>query len=161
MNTKTKNYPSLVIWILGLLLVSWGLGALTDAGLGTWYIDLNRSQLTPPSYVFGPVWTILYIFIAISGWWIFHKKSFIHAGLIKSLYIIQLILNWMWTPLFFYYHLPGLALLCLFLIDIAVAILIYACCKNKNLTSVAKLMIPYFAWILFATYLNWFIYINN
>ena len=155
MNVRNKNYISLIVWILGLLLMGPILGSLTKTEMNTWYSTLSRSPLTPPNYVFPVAWTILYSMIATCGWIIWRQQLFPKLRLIKSLYIMQLILNWSWTPLFFRYHLTGTSLLCLVLMDISVAMIIYF--SYSRITSVRLLMTPYLLWILFATYLNFYI----
>ena len=156
MQSKTKNYISLALWIIGLLTVSYIMGMVTKNNIGNWYNSLNRSSLTPPNYIFGIVWTILYIMIAISGWIIWNKEA---SKDLKTLYISQLILNWAWTPLFFGMHLTGAALICLMIIFILVAMLIVKSYKSVKPTSL--LLMPYFIWISFAGYLNFYIWTNN
>jgi len=159
MNAKIKSYLSLIAWIAALIFVGSIIGSLTKSETTTWYIILNRSPLTPPNYVFPIAWTILYTLIAICGWFIWQISSFPGLRLIKSLYVVQLILNWSWTPLFFSYHLTGTSLVCLLLMDIAVSMIIYL--TYARLKSVSMLMIPYLVWILFASYLNLYIWQYN
>ena len=125
----------------------------------TWYLTLNRSQLTPPNYIFSIVWSFLYCLLAISGWLIWQSKPFVNLPLLKKLFIAQLILNWSWTPLFFTYHLIDLALICLALIVILVVILIIK--SYKNLIAVSLMLGPYLLWLLLASYLNFYIWQYN
>ena len=159
MKIQTKNYLSLVIWIPALILIGSIIGSLTKPEISTWYITLNRAPLTPPNYVFPVAWTILYGAIGTCGWVIWSTKSFSNLKLIKSLYLIQLILNWSWTPLFFYYHLTGFSLLVLVAMDILVGMIIYL--AYPKIRSVSLLMIPYLLWIVFASYLNFYIWQYN
>jgi translocator protein len=152
----TNRYISLIIWISSLILIGSIIGLLTKTEINTWYSTLDRSSLTPPNYVFPIAWTILYTLIAISGWIIWRTPSFSNLPLIKRLYLIQLILNWSWTPLFFHYHLIGLSLLCLVIMDITVAMIIYL--SYHPIRSVSLSMVIYLMWILFATYLNFYIW---
>ena len=73
--------------------------------MNIWYKTLNRSTLTPPGYVFGITWTILYSMIGLCGWIIWSQRPTQKLISLKSLYLLQLFLNWTWTPLFFKYHL--------------------------------------------------------
>ncbi|NDC31960.1 MAG: tryptophan-rich sensory protein, partial [Bacteroidetes bacterium] len=123
-NTKNKNYLSLAIWIIMLLTIGSVLGFLSKPDISHWYLHLNRSSLTPPNYIFPIAWTILYTFIGSCGWIIWNEPSFSKLNTIKRLYIFQLILNWSWTPLFFNYHLTGISLIILILMDIFVATII-------------------------------------
>ncbi len=159
MNEKNKSYVKLIIWIVILMLIGSVIGASTKSDTDTWYKTLIRSPLTPPDYVFGIAWSILYAMIAISGWLIWEAKPFSNIKLIKGLYISQLILNWVWTPLFFSYHLTGLSLICIIMIITLVAILIFK--AYKNLSSVSFLLIPYLLWLLFASHLNFYIWQYN
>lgn len=154
-----KSYLSLVIWISTLILIGSSIGILTKNSIDTWYITLNRSALTPPNYLFGIVWSVLYAMIATSGWLIWRSNPFKDLGLIKNLYLMQLVLNWSWTPLFFSYHLTGFALSCLCLIIVLVSTL---CIKSyKKINTAAILLVPYFLWSLFAGYLNFYIWYYN
>lgn len=159
MNAGNKNYFSLIIWIMALIAIGGIIGSLTKPEISTWYSALNRSTLTPPNYVFPVAWTILYGIIGACGWLIWHKSSSPKLSVIKTLYVAQLILNWSWTPLFFYYHLTGLSLVVLIAMDILVGILIFL--AYRKIKVVSLLMIPYLSWILFATYLNFYIWQYN
>ena len=152
MNAGNKNYLSLIIWILALIAIGWVIGSFTKPEISTWYSTLNRSSLTPPKYVFPFAWTILYGIIGACGWLIWQESSFPKLRVIKALYVIQLILNWIWTPLFFYYHLTGLSIIVLGAMDILVGTLIWL--AYPNIRTVSLLMLPYLFWILFASYLN-------
>lgn len=158
-DVRYKKYVSLMIWIISLLLVGYILGQLTKISVDVWYMTLNRSPLTPPNYTFGIAWSILYVMIAISGWLIWQSDCFPELNLIKRVYVSQLFLNWSWTPLFFTYHLTGLALMFISLIIICVAFLILK--SYAKLKSTALLLTPYFIWLLFAAYLNFYIWQYN
>ena len=125
--------------------------ASTSTGTDSWYLSLNKSELNPPSYVFGLVWPILYIFMMVSAF-LAHKKIF-------SLFIVQLFFNAIWSWLFFRFQMPLVALLdiyLLILINIYILNLMY---KESKLAFF--LFVPYVLWISFASYLNLFIVINN
>ena len=159
MNEKNKNYLSLIIWIIALISIGSGIGSLTKTEITTWYSILHRSTLTPPNYIFPIAWTILYGIIGACGWLIWREPSFRKLSIIKTLYVTQLILNWSWTPLFFHYHLTGLSLVVLGTMDILVCALI--CLAYQKMRSVSLLMITYLSWILFASYLNFYIWRYN
>jgi len=155
LNTR---FLSLLLWVLCLSIVSALIGHLSRNAVDGWYLALNRSSLTPPNFVFGIVWSFLYALIAICGWRIW-RDSGSQYGMLKIVFCAQLILNWTWTPLFFVYHLTGLALVCILLIIAAVAWLILATYKNLRMISV--LLMPYIVWSIFAAYLNFYIYQHN
>ncbi len=159
MNAENKNHLSLIIWIVALIVIGGVIGSLTKPEISTWYSTLNRSILTPPNYVFPIAWTILYGIIGACGWLIWRESSFRKLNVIKIIYLTQLILNWSWTPLFFHYHLTGFSLVVLVAMDILVGILIFL--AYRRMRAVSLLMIPYLSWILFASYLNFYIWQHN
>ena len=125
--------------------------ASTTAGNDSWYLSLNKSELNPPSYVFGIVWPILYILMIVSAF-LAYKKVFLF-------FIIQLFFNATWSWLFFRFQMPLIALLDIYLL-IAINIYILNLMYKENKLSFF-LFIPYVVWISFASYLNLFIVINN
>lgn len=159
MNAASKPLSSLIIWIMALIAIGGIIGSLTKPEISAWYSTLHRSTLTPPNYIFPVAWTILYGIIGICGWLIWRPQAFTKLSVIKTLYVTQLILNWSWTPLFFHYHLTGLSLVVLGLMDILVFVLI--CLTYRKIRLVSLLMLPYLLWILFATYLNFYIWWCN
>lgn len=142
-----------------LIAIGGVIGSLTKPEISTWYSAINRSSLTPPNYAFPVAWTILYGVIGSCGWLIWRTPSFPKLTAIKTLYVIQLIVNWSWTPLFFRYHLTGFALMGLMVMDIAVSMIIYL--GYAKVRSASLLMTPYLLWILFASYLNFYIWQYN
>lgn len=159
MNERNKNHLSLIIWIVALIAIGGVIGSLTKPEISTWYSTLNRSILTPPNYVFPVAWTILYGIIGACGWLIWRPQAFPKLSVIKTLYVTQLILNWSWTPLFFHYHLIGFSFVVLIAMDILVGTLIWL--AYQKIRTVSLLMIPYLLWILFASYLNFYIWWYN
>lgn len=125
--------------------------ASTSAGTDSWYLLLEKSDLNPPSYVFGIVWPILYILMMISAFLSYQK--------IFSIFIIQLFFNAAWSWLFFRFQMPLIALLDIYLL-IAINIYILNLMYKENKLAFF-LFIPYVVWISFASYLNLFIVINN
>lgn len=117
-----------------------------------WYQTINHPPLTPPSWVFPPVWAALYTMIFISLILFAVKRTEKSKVFGYILFTVQVFLNVSWSPVFFVYHRIGLALLILILLDIFVFLNIrefYIVSKKS-----AYFLIPYFLWILFATYLN-------
>jgi len=159
MNATNKTQLSLIIWIMALITIGGAIGSLTKPEINSWYSTLNRSSLTPPNYVFPIAWTILYGILGFCGWIIWNENSFSQIRTIKIIFIIQMILNLSWTPLFFTLHLSGISLIILFFMDILVTGLIFLTYKNIRLLSL--LMTPYLLWILFVSYLHFYIFLNN
>ena len=134
-------------YILPLLVILTSIiGSLANLYINSdgWYEELIKSPLNPPSYVFGIVWPILYVIMAF--------VSFRVADKIALIFIIQLIFNAAWSWLFFYFHIPVVAL-------IDIAILIYLNQRilliiNKESRTLFYLYLPYLIWLSFAAFLN-------
>ncbi len=159
MNSSTKNYISLISWVVALIAIGSMIGYITKLEISSWYSNLNRSPLTPPNYAFPVAWTVLYGVIGACGSIIWRTLAFPKLAVIKTLYVTQLILNWSWTPLFFHYHLTGFASVILGCMDVLVGILIWLAYPKIRIVSL--LMIPYLFWILFASYLSFYIWRYN
>lgn len=159
MDKINRDYIFLLIWIVAIVAIGSIIGSLTKAEISTWYSTLKRASLTPPNYVFPIAWTILYAAIGACGWLIWYERSWQQLKVIKTLYVTQLILNWSWTPLFFYYHLTGIALLVLISMNLLVGAIIGLSYQKKR--AISLLMTPYLLWILFASYLNCYIWWYN
>lgn len=124
--------------------------------MNKWYENLKKSSLTPPAYIFGPVWGLLYTLMGISLV-VYLNSSYTKTGLI--LFGSQLVINLMWSGLFF-----GQRLICGSLLNVvAMNILVFFTYLEFRKSSIvaANLLLPYMAWILLAAYLNLFICINN
>ncbi len=124
--------------------------------MNIWYKELNKSNLTPPDYIFGIVWSILYTLIAIS-FFIYTNTFYTNKGLI--LFNIQLILNLTWPYLFFQKRLICWAFINLVLLNIFAWMTYKEFFKYSKVSS--YLLIPYLIWIFFALYLNSYICFNN
>jgi tryptophan-rich sensory protein len=120
--------------------------------LNSWYQQLEKPPLTPPGWVFGPVWTVLYILILISIVLWVRSKGKAYPALTSAILVVHLAANFVWTPLFFGMQSPLLAFIDILLLDATLIILIYL--FRKSSLSAAYLLLPYLAWVSFATYLN-------
>ena len=125
--------------------------ASTQASSDLWYLSLNKSELNPPSYVFGIVWPILYVLMMISAYLAYKK--------IYGIFLIQLVFNAAWSWLFFRFQMPLISLIDIYLL-VALNLYITAVMYRENKLAFI-LFIPYVLWISFASYLNLFIVINN
>ena len=124
---------------------------------GDWYESLRKPAFNPPSWIFGPVWTILYIMIAISGWLVWKDAGFTIARSAFITYGIQLILNATWSALFFGLHKPGIAFVGILALWFFILLNILAFWRINRTAGI--LLIPYHAWVTFAAVLNgtlWF-----
>lgn len=136
---------------LAFLVLAIGGGLLLGASNmpGEWYASLNKPFFNPPSWLFGPVWTVLYVLIAIAGarTWMANAR-----GLGMQLWFGQMALNFMWSPAFFGYRMPGVALVVV-LAMLAVILAFIADRWNRDRIA-ALLFAPYAAWVAFASLLN-------
>lgn len=131
-----------------------GLGALTTFdGVRSWYPTLVRPSFAPPSWVFGPVWTTLYMMMGVASWLVWRQGSARpETRRALSVYAIQLAFNLAWSWFFFGLRQPLLAL-----IDIAVLLVLIAVTMQwfaRVSRAAAALMLPYLVWVAFATALN-------
>jgi len=128
--------------------------------LGNWYADLNKPFFNLPNWIFGPVWTTLYIMMGISAYLVWQKDINSKAvRIVLACFIVQLFLNAIWTPLFFGLHSPLLGLIDIVLLLNAIIVTIFAFFQISRLA--ALLLVPYLAWVSFATLLNASLYLLN
>ncbi|MCW0212814.1 MAG: tryptophan-rich sensory protein [Pseudonocardia sp.] len=134
-------------------------GGLASASAGEQYASLEQPDWAPPSWLFGPVWTVLYVLIAISGWLVWRRAGFAGARTALIVYAVQLVLNMLWSPLFFGAGLAGLAFAEIVVLWLAVVATIVAFAGIHKLA--AGLLAPYLAWVTFAAALNFGIWQLN
>lgn len=128
-------------------------GYLTSSAINSWYATLNKPSFNPPNYLFGPVWTTLYIMMGIAFFLVWNSKL-VSENKNKAylFYWVQLFLNFMWSIVFFYYQNPAVALVVIVLMLITIAGTIF---HFKRFSIVAAwLLVPYICWVSFATALN-------
>jgi tryptophan-rich sensory protein len=132
----------------------------TAETLNNWYAGLNKPSFNPPDWIFGPVWTTLYIMMGIAAFLVWLKGlENKPVRIVLACFIVQLFLNAIWTPLFFGLHSPLLGLIDIVLLLNAIIVTIYAFFQISR--PAALLLIPYLAWVCFATALNAGIYMLN
>jgi tryptophan-rich sensory protein len=120
---------------------------------GEWYASLNKPEWNPPAWVFGPVWSALYTMMAVAAWLVWKQGGFIAQRRPMVVFLVQLVLNAAWTPLFFGLHQPGLAFAGILLLWLAIAGTITVFWQVHRVA--AGLLVPYLAWVSFAAVLNW------
>ena len=153
---RTADLSGLVFWIV----VTFGVAALASQfEPGAWYAELAKPAWTPPGWVFGPVWGILYLAMSIAAWLIWRMRTEAVIYLPLGLYLGQLLLNGLWSWLFFGRQLIGMALIDLLLLVVILAITIWSFCRVAK--APALLLIPYLLWGCFAAALNFQIWRLN
>jgi translocator protein len=134
-------------------------GSATASSVSDWYLTLEKPPWNPPSWVFGPAWTLLYILMSVAAWRVWLRRDQPGAKFTLQLHGIQLVLNALWSILFFGLRRPDLALLdILALLGVLVVIQIRLA---RTDTKAAWLWAPYLAWVTFATTLNKAIWLLN
>ncbi|MBD0413047.1 TspO/MBR family protein [Oryzicola mucosus] len=149
-----KNYLSLAVFIAVVLGIGLLIGFVTLPG--EWYASLQKPAFNPPNWVFGPAWTILYILIGIAGWRIWEIDRY--GGAMK-LWLLQMALNFCWSPAFFGAQRIGLALVIIFLLLLTILAFIGVAARRDKMA--ALLFVPYAGWVAFATALNASIWMLN
>ncbi|HQX52009.1 MAG TPA: DUF2867 domain-containing protein [Planctomycetaceae bacterium] len=130
-----------------------GLGAAaTSMSVGGWYQTLAKPSWNPPGWLFGPVWSVLYVLMAIAAWLVWRRQGWSAARSALTWFGIQLALNVLWSVVFFGMQQPGLAVIEILMLWLAIVATIVAF-HSKSVTA-AILMVPYLAWSTFAAVLN-------
>jgi tryptophan-rich sensory protein len=142
----------LVLFVALCLLAGAVGGIVTGSSVETWYPDLKKPVWTPPSFVFGPIWTLLYLLMGVSGWMVWRRRENVEIPLPMVLFGVQLTLNVAWSLVFFGLRQPGLAALEIVLLWLAIAANLWAFARVSR--AAAWLLVPYLAWVSFAMLLN-------
>ncbi len=148
----------ILIAVVACVLLGGLSGAATVSSIQTWYINVNKPSWNPPNWLFGPVWTMLYILMGIAFALVWNSSNE-NKDKAMFLFYIQFGLNMLWSMLFFYFRSPGIAL-----IEIVVMLFFILLTTNafkKIDPRAAYLLFPYIAWVSFATFLNFTIWRLN
>lgn len=151
---RTSTALSAIAFIVVIVGVSLLVGYLTPPG--EWYANLAKPAFNPPAWIFGPVWTVLYILIAIAGWRIWRAAP---RSAAFRLWVVQMILNWAWSPAFFGAQAPWLAFAIILAMLASILGFIYVAGRHDRLSP--WLFAPYAAWVTFASALNGSIAVLN
>ncbi len=157
---KRPDYLKLAFAILGSQAAGLIGSLFTFNSVRGWYTTLERPALNPPGWIFGPVWTTLYLLMGIAAYLVWQKgmkKKEVRFAL--GLFVGQLAFNALWSILFFGLQSPGAALIDIFLLWLAIIATIEAFVKVSR--PAAWLFVPYLLWVSFASYLNFAIWSLN
>jgi tryptophan-rich sensory protein len=149
--------PGLLLWF-GLVAVAAAAGAVASANAPDFYGTLQQPSWAPPAAVFGPVWTALYVLMAIAAWLVWRPRS-PAARRALTLFLVQLALNALWSWLFFAWHRGAWAMLDLVLLWMLVLATTIAFWRRRPLAG--ALLLPYLAWVSFAGVLNYWVWQAN
>lgn len=145
-------------WIAVCFLVA-AVGAAASVRADAFYAELIRPEWAPPASVFGPVWTLLYALMAIAAWLVWINREARSARVALAFFVLQLILNALWSWLFFAWQHGALSFLDIVLLWLSIAATLVLFWRIKPLAG--WLMVPYLAWVAFASLLNYRIWQLN
>ena len=153
-----RIHPALALigWLLLCFLPSL---SATTIEVGEWYASLNKPQWNPPNWIFGPVWMTLYTLMGVSAWLVWRCGGWRVQWPSLSVFVIQLVFNALWTPLFFAYHQLGFAFAEILILWAFIVLTISLFARVRR--SAALLLVPYLLWVSFAAFLNFTIWRLN
>ena len=142
-----------LIVITGICFAVAGIGSwFMPSALSGWFITLNKPSWNPPNWVFGPVWSVLYLFMAIAAWLVWRQLGWPGAAVPLALFVVQLLLNGAWTGLFFGLHKPWVAFAEIILLWCAILATLSSFWRVSPLAG--WMLVPYLVWVTFAAALN-------
>ena len=158
--TLSKNMQ--IIGLAGWLVASFfaaAIGAVASIQASSFYLQLARPEWAPPAGVFGPVWTVLYVLMAIAAWLVWRVGGLRFARTALTLFLVQLAVNALWSWLFFGWHWGGLAFVDIGLLWVLIIATLIAFWRIRPLAG--ALLIPYLLWVSFALALNYSVWQLN
>jgi translocator protein len=146
------TFAKLIISIAAPLAVGAVAGIFTAKAIPTWYTTLNAPSFNPPNWVFGPMWTLLYVLMGVSLFMVWNAEPGKARDIAMLIFGVQLVLNFAWSFLFFYFKELGWALVEIIAMWISIVVMLIAFYQVRPLA--AYINIPYLLWVSFATALN-------
>ena len=162
MNTRHRSLPAQALGLLGWIVLCFAasaIGAIASFDAGPFYEQLDRPGWAPPSGAFGPVWTALYLLMAIAAWLVWREPASSGRARALVLFVAQLAVNALWSWLFFRWRTCALAFLDTVLLLLLLVATIAAFWRIRPLAGV--LLLPYLGWVGFATALTWAVWRSN
>ena len=161
-STGTTGRATSVLVLIAFIAISFAVAALgsvaTAGNVDGWYADAAKASWNPPNGIFGPVWTILYTAISVAAWLVWRERHRVNVRPALTLYVVQLVLNALWTPVFFglypFIGTPALWIALGIIVALDVAVLLTMLRFWRVSRVAAWILVPYWAWVLFATTLN-------
>lgn len=155
-----SNYLKFLISIIIPLVIGGISGGFTVSAINGWYATINKPWFNPPNWIFGPVWTSLYVMMGIAFYLIWKSDA---ATALKNkaitLFFIQLTVNFLWSIIFFYFQQPGWAFIDIVIMWVMILLTIFS--FGKISAAASWLMVPYICWVSFAAVLNFAIWKLN
>lgn len=156
--SKNKLVVGFLVWF-ALCFIAAAVGAAASVQAGSFYSALVRPDWAPPARVFGPVWTTLYVLMAVAAWLVWRAHGLRAARVALGLFVAQLVLNALWSWLFFVWHLGAWAFADTLLLWLLIVATIVAFWRIS--TWAAALLVPYLVWVSFASVLNYAVWQLN
>ena len=158
MPTRAKQIVGLLAW-LGVCFIAAAIGGAASIEAGPFYTQLVRPTWAPPPSVFGPVWTVLYALMGIAAWLDWSARDSRAVRLPITLFLVQLVLNALWSWLFFRWHQGAFAFYDILLLWISIVATLVTFWRIRRLAG--ALLIPYLLWVSFASALNYAVWQMN
>lgn len=158
MTTRARTVIRLIVWV-GLSLLAGGVGSIASANAREFYAQLVKPGWSPPGSVFGPVWTTLFILMGIAAFLVAQSPPSRQRRIALITFVVQLVLNALWSWLFFAWRLGAGAFVEIVVLWLVIAALIVMFARIHKVAAV--LLVPYLAWVTFATALTWAIWQLN
>lgn len=156
----TADLALLLLSLLLVAAVATGGAVFVDTGPGSWYRDLDAAPWNPPDWLFAPAWSVLYALMAIAAWLVARRPIRDRDwGLAITTYLVQLMLNFAWAPIFFGAEAPGWALAVISALLVAIAVTIARFARVDRLATL--LLVPYAIWVAYAWSLNAWVATRN
>jgi tryptophan-rich sensory protein len=156
--TTRRQIIGLAGWLLLTVIVS-AIGAAASVQAKSFYGQLVQPPWAPPGWVFGPVWTVLYVLMAVAAWLVWRSGGFRQNRLPLGFFLVQLVFNALWSWLFFGWHLGGWAVadILALLVSLAVTLVLFW----RVRPAAGALLLPYLLWVTFAAVLNYVVWQMN
>ena len=154
-----RGYFSLAVFLVACLSAGFLGSFFTATSVNSWYAGLEKPTFTPPNWLFAPIWTTLYVLMGISGWLVWRKRKESDIRFALTLFTIQLLLNSLWSLIFFGLRLPGWAFLEIMILWLAIAL--YSAFAVRISKAASLLFLPYLVWVGFAAVLNYALWALN
>lgn len=156
--TKSQQLLGFIGWFT-LCFMTAALGSVASVQAKSFYAELIQPAWAPPAWLFGPVWTMLYLMMAIAAWLVWRRGGFAPARFTLSLFVIQLAINALWSWLFFAWHLGGAAFADILVLLVLISAMIVRFWQHSR--AAALLLVPYLCWVCFAAVLNFSVWQLN
>jgi tryptophan-rich sensory protein len=156
--SPVNPWLALLGW-LGLCAAAGAIGAVASVQAKQFYATLEQPVWAPPAGVFGPIWTLLYMSMALAAWLAWRERTWSRARAALGLFVLQLVFNALWSWLFFGWHRGALAFADILVLLALIVATIAAFARIHTLA--AWLLVPYLAWVSFATLLSYSVWQRN